>query len=495
MSLRNISSTFHKSRLGLHQILPTFTNSNPFFNHHFISIRNNTLDHSTDGLFPLHFRFRKNFLRIVFSQSTCWNIVPYRSYVGRAQTTIKDLMKSKISLGPMNSKNAIERIRQKKIKLERKEASQRKRNAPIKKNAASLAQRLKAKLQNDNDVNISTTPDTLLESDIARSSVTTTIDENMMSKTSSGTQRQKIRRTINKFNQMSSADVRFVDKEDNGEKDVKITLESLLEGNLENDSKAINKKSKYGHKSIEKSGTRNVGAGSGTGNIDLNIEHSVKFGKTEATRDKARLISFTLSVNNSNDHNNETLLDSDEQPKSSPTYKEQIRNQQILQRSSKLSKRMFLLELINKRALPRERKQPKDTRIKQIDRENLFTTLESLPKNYDPDWRAKTMPGWLKHKYAIMERTGFGKWDPKKKVPREVMEKIRALHEQAPEENNSKTLSQQFKISPEAVRRILKSKWIPDSMKLERQKRKFEEKFAKIKAERKLNRKESPKTG
>lgn len=47
-------------------------------------------------------------------------------------------------------------------------------------------------------------------------------------------------------------------------------------------------------------------------------------------------------------------------------------------------------------------------------------------------------------------------------------------------------MAQRFKISPEAVRRILRSKWVPDPKRAEKQKQKFTEKIEKIKAEKKI---------
>ncbi|KAG2190540.1 hypothetical protein INT46_010702 [Mucor plumbeus] len=60
-------------------------------------------------------------------------------------------------------------------------------------------------------------------------------------------------------------------------------------------------------------------------------------------------------------------------------------------------------------------------------------------------------------------------WAPKKRVSRPTMEKIRALAASQPEVYNVVTLSREFKLSVEGVRRILKSRYIPKAQDGERQ--------------------------
>ncbi|CAO3642907.1 unnamed protein product [Mucor fragilis] len=62
-------------------------------------------------------------------------------------------------------------------------------------------------------------------------------------------------------------------------------------------------------------------------------------------------------------------------------------------------------------------------------------------------------------------------WAPKKRVSRPTMEKIRALAATQPEVYNVVTLSKEFKLSVEGIRRILKSKYVPDAQDGERQER------------------------
>ena len=56
-------------------------------------------------------------------------------------------------------------------------------------------------------------------------------------------------------------------------------------------------------------------------------------------------------------------------------------------------------------------------------------------------------------------------WSPPRKLSREAMEGLRELHRFDPEKFSTPVLSEKFRISPEAVRRILKSKWAPSREK------------------------------
>ncbi|TDL18744.1 hypothetical protein BD410DRAFT_464514 [Rickenella mellea] len=52
-------------------------------------------------------------------------------------------------------------------------------------------------------------------------------------------------------------------------------------------------------------------------------------------------------------------------------------------------------------------------------------------------------------------------WNPPRKLSREAMDGIRALHAHDPAQFNTPALSEKFCVSPEAIRRILRSKWTP----------------------------------
>ncbi|GAA6016481.1 hypothetical protein JCM11491_002334 [Sporobolomyces phaffii] len=77
------------------------------------------------------------------------------------------------------------------------------------------------------------------------------------------------------------------------------------------------------------------------------------------------------------------------------------------------------------------------------------TSTESAPR---------PVPEWKKHKQAIQERFPGG-WAPPKRISREAMDLVRTLHRTDPATHSVPELSDRFKISPEAVRRVLKSRF------------------------------------
>jgi len=64
------------------------------------------------------------------------------------------------------------------------------------------------------------------------------------------------------------------------------------------------------------------------------------------------------------------------------------------------------------------------------------------------------------HRTAMKKAFPQG-WSPPRKLSREAMDALRGLHATDPETFTTPLLASNFRISPEAVRRILKSKWEP----------------------------------
>ena len=65
---------------------------------------------------------------------------------------------------------------------------------------------------------------------------------------------------------------------------------------------------------------------------------------------------------------------------------------------------------------------------------------------------------WQVQKAVLKNKFAEG-WNPRKKLSPDTMEGIRALHAQYPDRYTTPVLAEQFAVSPEAIRRILKSKW------------------------------------
>ena len=69
---------------------------------------------------------------------------------------------------------------------------------------------------------------------------------------------------------------------------------------------------------------------------------------------------------------------------------------------------------------------------------------------------------WQMQKSALSRKFGGSGWSPRKRLSPDSLDGIRSLHAQNPERNTTAALANYFKVSPEAIRRILKSKWRPN---------------------------------
>ena len=81
---------------------------------------------------------------------------------------------------------------------------------------------------------------------------------------------------------------------------------------------------------------------------------------------------------------------------------------------------------------------------------------------------------WQTQKSALSEKFGPTGWLPRKRLSPDTLDGIRTLHAQYPDKFTTPRLADQFQISPEAIRRILKSKWRPKDEEEERRRRRWE---------------------
>ena len=82
--------------------------------------------------------------------------------------------------------------------------------------------------------------------------------------------------------------------------------------------------------------------------------------------------------------------------------------------------------------------------------ESNHTSVESDYRHREP---------WQIQKSALKAKFGPSGWSPRKRLSPDAIEGIRALHAQYPDKYPTPVLADQFQVSSEAVRRILKSKW------------------------------------
>lgn len=89
-------------------------------------------------------------------------------------------------------------------------------------------------------------------------------------------------------------------------------------------------------------------------------------------------------------------------------------------------------------------------------------SIGTLRKTKDSTIDNRERETWQIQKQALSEKFGPSGWAPRKRLSPDALEGIRALHAQYPEKYTTPELAQQFAVSPEAIRRILKSKWKPN---------------------------------
>ncbi|KAF1826325.1 uncharacterized protein K489DRAFT_298638, partial [Dissoconium aciculare CBS 342.82] len=69
---------------------------------------------------------------------------------------------------------------------------------------------------------------------------------------------------------------------------------------------------------------------------------------------------------------------------------------------------------------------------------------------------------WQVQKAALQEKFGQVNWEPRKRLSPDSLNGIRTLHASDPGTYTTAVLANHFQVSPEAIRRILKSKWRPN---------------------------------
>jgi len=93
--------------------------------------------------------------------------------------------------------------------------------------------------------------------------------------------------------------------------------------------------------------------------------------------------------------------------------------------------------------------------------------------------RKRKPEDWQVQKAALKEKFADG-WNPPKKLSPDALDGIRHLHAKAPEQFTTAVLAQEFEMSPEAIRRILKSKWRPSEDEMESRRKRWENRHDRI---------------
>ncbi|KAI9299157.1 hypothetical protein K502DRAFT_361692 [Neoconidiobolus thromboides FSU 785] len=116
-----------------------------------------------------------------------------------------------------------------------------------------------------------------------------------------------------------------------------------------------------------------------------------------------------------------------------------------------------------------EKKDANKNKWAKIERQDDYIKSETINEDQD-------IPHWKLRKQEINKKFGGEQWNPTKRISRTAMERIRFLAKELPHDWPLLKISEEFKIAPEAVRRILKSKFQPSQSVIEHQENKRREK-------------------
>lgn len=102
-----------------------------------------------------------------------------------------------------------------------------------------------------------------------------------------------------------------------------------------------------------------------------------------------------------------------------------------------------------------------------------ITTKRPIITGNDDRYMDHQRAAWQIQKKGLLEKFGPAGWSPRKRLSPDTLEGIRALHAQYPDKYTTPMLADQFKVSPEAIRRILKSKWRPNEEEEEKRRERW----------------------
>lgn len=93
--------------------------------------------------------------------------------------------------------------------------------------------------------------------------------------------------------------------------------------------------------------------------------------------------------------------------------------------------------------------------------------------------KPKKPEAWEIQKDALGKKFPDG-WNPAKRLSPDSLDGIRHLHATAPDRFTTAVLAEEFKVSPEAIRRILKSKWKPSEKEMDKRRVRWENRHERI---------------
>ncbi|KAG8626846.1 hypothetical protein KVT40_005791 [Elsinoe batatas] len=109
---------------------------------------------------------------------------------------------------------------------------------------------------------------------------------------------------------------------------------------------------------------------------------------------------------------------------------------------------------------------PPTARTVKLSRATPVTKAKPNRENEQESWRTQ--------KAALGKKFGDQGWQPRKRISPDAIAGVRSLNASDPVTYSTDRLADYFQISPEAVRRILKSKWQPNEKQAEERKARWE---------------------
>lgn len=121
---------------------------------------------------------------------------------------------------------------------------------------------------------------------------------------------------------------------------------------------------------------------------------------------------------------------------------------------------------------------PKGINASPVKKDAKDSKANRLAKGESKDGSQRTAKAkresWQLQKDALERKFGEVGWQPRKRLSPDTMEGIRALHASDSGTYCTEALSQHFKVTPEAIRRILRSKWRPNDQEAEDRRNRWE---------------------
>lgn len=130
-------------------------------------------------------------------------------------------------------------------------------------------------------------------------------------------------------------------------------------------------------------------------------------------------------------------------------------------RRTKVDNTSFALHLSAPRAPPTGKFNTERARA-GVSSEFKFSGSKERKESEEDEWTPPPREQWQIDKAALKEKFPDG-WNPRKRLSPDALAGIRALHAQMPDVYTTTALAENFQVSPEAIRRILKSRWSPDA--------------------------------